>query len=303
MPPRFGAIDPVTGEPDELPIELLIDGDVIAFTAASAAQHTKEDRFGFIMPFAQKAEGEAIVDNMMIGVYQLLNARKRRVLLSDPKENWRKDIWPAYKSNRKEVIKPLLLDHLKAYLVEKYGAYFVPTLEADDALGILSTQDGEGFKRIIVGRDKDFKTVPGFYHRLKDLDAKGRPLIHEISKWEAMRFHIFQTLKGDMTDGYPGCPGLGDKRSQELVDTPVMLVRLERPITRGPRKGEMAPYWQAEPTNDYWAMITSHYQKAGQDEADALVTARLANILHADQYDEATGEITLWTPDRIRSAM
>lgn len=293
---RFGAVD-------ELPTELLIDGDVIAFTAASAAQHTITYQSGIVMPFAHKAEGEAIVDNMMIGLRTLLNSRKEQVLLSDPKENWRHDIWPSYKDNRKEAMKPLLLSHLKDYLREKYKAVHWATLEADDALGILSTSDGEGYKRIIVGKDKDFRTVPGLYHKLKDLDARGFPVISEITPWEAARFHMFQTLKGDMTDGYPGCPGLGDKRSHELVDNPVLVVNKPRPITRGPRKGELADRWESEPTNDYWAMIVSQYIKAGQGEAEALTTARLANILHADQYDRDTGAITLWTPDRIRRAM
>jgi DNA polymerase-1 len=294
---RFGAID-------ELPIELLIDGDVIAFTAASAAQHTKEDRFGFITEFANKIEGESIVDNMMIGLQQLLNGRKQQVLLSCPaEENFRLDIWPEYKAVRKELRRPLLLPHLRQYLRDNYGAVHWDNLEADDALGILSSEGSTEYKRIICGKDKDFKTVPGFYHRLKDLDARGHPVVNEITPWEAMRFHIFQTLKGDMTDGYPGCPGLGDKRSQELVDTPVLLVRGDGVITRGPRKGEQTDKWTAEPTNDYWAMIVSHYRKAGQGEAEALITARLANILHADQYNKEDGSITLWTPDRITKAM
>lgn len=282
-------------------VTLLIDGDVIAFTAASAVQHTHTDSFGFVMPFANQVEGEAVVDNMMLGLELDLKATHRRVILSDPKDNWRNDVWPAYKGNRDPTMKPLLLDYLKGYLREKYQAEHWPELEADDVLGILSTEPQQyPGKRIIVARDKDMKTIPGLYHCLKNYDLNGKPVIHEITEWEATRFHLFQTLKGDMTDGYPGCPGIGDKRAEELLAEPVLLRPTEGVITRGPRKGESTTKWVSEPTRDFWAMIVSHYRKAGQGEAEALITARLANILRHDQYDRETGEITLWTPDRIR---
>jgi DNA polymerase-1 len=285
--------------PEEL--TLLIDADVVAFTAASAAQHIYEDSFGYVQPFANKVEGEAIVDNMVLGLELAFKCSHMRFILSDPKANWRNDVWPAYKSNRKDGIRPLLLDYLKQYMRDKYQAEHWAELEADDVLGILNTEPQEySGKRILVGRDKDFKTIPGLYHRLKDFDVKGNPVVQEITEWEATRFHMYQTLKGDMTDGYPGCPGIGDKRAEELLDNPVLLRATEGVVTRGPRKGESTQRWVSEPTKDYWAMIVSHYRKGGQGEEEALVTARLANILRHDQYDRETGEITLWTPDRLR---
>lgn len=282
-------------------VTLLIDADVVAFTAASAAQHIYEDSFGYVQPFANKAEGEAIVDNMVIGLELAFKSTHMRFVLSDPKLNWRNDVWPGYKSNRKDSIRPLLLDHLKQYLRDKYLAEHWPELEADDVLGILNTEPQAYVgKRIIVARDKDMKTIPGLYHRLKDFDQKGKPVVQEITPWEAQRFHVYQTLKGDMTDGYGGCPGIGDTRAQELLDNPVMLRRTEGVITRGPRKGETTDRWVSEPTTDLWAMIVSHYRKAGQTEKDALITARLANILHHDQYDRQTQTITLWDPSRLK---
>lgn len=293
----------MTESPASGDVTLLIDADVIAFTAASAAQDTYEDDFGYIWPVASKVKGESIVDNMIIGLEMGLKATHMRFILTDPKKNWRNDIWAPYKTNRKAGIsaRPMLLGYLKDYLTEKWGATFWPELEADDVLGILSTEpQAYPGKRILVGKDKDFKTIPGFYHKLKDITPSGQFIVNEITEWEAIRFHIFQTLKGDMTDGYPGCPGIGDKRAMELVDEPVVLRATEGVITRGVRKGEATAVWRSEPTRDYWQMIVSHYRKAGQTEEDALITARLANILHHDQYNRETQEITLWTPERLR---
>lgn len=282
-------------------ITILIDGDVVAFTAASAVQRIQEDEFGFCSYFANKHEGQAVVDNIIVGLEQQLNATHRKVVLTDPKENFRRQIDPNYKGNRKDLATPLLLSRMKDYLREKYAAFHWDSLEADDVLGILSTEPKayEG-QTILCGKDKDFQTVPGFYHRLKDTDAKGRLLVQEITPWQAQTFHLFQTLTGDATDGYPGCPGIGKTRAAELMDNPVLLIPQPGVITRGPNKGNSTTKWVSEPTRDLWAMVVSHYKKGGQGEQEALVTARLAHILQDEDYNRETGAITLWTPDKIK---
>lgn len=296
-------------------LTLLIDGDVVAFTAASAVQRIHEDEFGFVQPFASRREGEAVLDNIMVGLEMDFRSTHIRVALTDPKENWRHGVFAGYKGNRKETFRPLLLDILKQYLRDKYGAVHWPSLEADDVLGIWNTEPQQyPGKRILVGKDKDFLTVPGLYHRLKDFDLKGKPVVREVTDWEAQRFHIWQTLAGDAVDGYPGCPNIGKTRATELVDHPVRLLPSEGVITRGPNKGNSTTKWVAEPTRDLWAMVVSHYRKgmtgAGNTtpvpeataEAAAMVTARLAHILVHGDYDKETESITLWTPDRIRQA-
>lgn len=292
---------PVTDRPAPAgDVTLLIDGDVIAFTAASAVQKTHEDSFGFVTPWASRIEGQFVVDSMMCNLEIDFKATHIRVALTDPEVNWRRSIFPAYKANRTGP-RPLLLDILKQYLRDKYGAFHWPELEADDVLGILNTEpqayDG---KRILVGNDKDFLTVPGFYHRLKDYNGSGKPVVREVTPWEAQRFHIKQTLMGDATDGYPGCPLIGKTRAEELLESPVLLRPTHGVITRGINKGNSVTRWVSEPTNDLWAMVVTHYQKGEQGETEALVNARLAHILRHEDYNRETGAITLWTPDRIK---
>lgn len=288
-------------EPEDREVTLLIDGDVIAFRAAAAAQQIYEDRYGLVQPFARRQEGEAIVDNMMFSLEVDLKATHIKVALTDPKENFRHSIFPGYKGNRKDGIRPLLLDILKQYLRDKYGAFHWGGLEADDVLGILNTEpQSYPGTRILVGNDKDFKTVPGFYHTIGKTTPRGRPLVEEITEWEAIRFHMFQTLTGDATDGYAGCPGMGKKRAEDWLQSPTLLVAGHGVKTVGINKGQATTRWKAEPTRDFWAGIVSHYKKGGQGEEEALVTARLAHILQHQDYNRETGEITLWTPESLR---
>lgn len=285
---------------------LLIDADVLAFVAAAAAQRYLEDTYGYIRPFANKATGEAVLENMLWSMKDQLGegpGTQCTFVLSDPKNNWRRSVDPLYKTNRTGE-RPLLLDHLKDYCREKYGAWHWEYLEADDTLSILMTSpkaEDAPARLVCVGRDKDFKSIPGLHHSWKqDVDASGKMLVREVSPWEADRFHLMQALAGDRVDGFEGCPGIGMERAAKIIDTPVRLVPQEGVKTRGVNKGEAVTKWVAEPTRDYWACIVSHYRKQGLGETEALVTARLARLLRYGEYDPETHELTLWTPDMIR---
>lgn len=279
---------------------LLFDGDVIAFVAAAGVQHNLEDSFGYIWPFANVAEGEAAVENMLSTTARKLAPEgdfEVEVYLSDPEANFRKEIFAGYKENRKGNVRPLLLAKLKDYLRAEHGAVHWDGLEADDVLGILSTSSP--YDTIIVGRDKDFLTIPGRYHRIKHFDGAGAPIITTTTLADANRWHLIQTLAGDRTDGYDGCPGLGMERAARIIDDPHILKPTKGIVTRGPRKGVEITKWVGEPTDDLWACVVSHYEKEGLTEEDALRNARLAYLLRADAYDMDTGRITLWVPDTL----
>lgn len=279
---------------------LLIDGDVIAYQAAAAAQNTYVDSAGWARPVANQIEGEAIVENLLHGLKLGLGAAISSVYLSDA-ENWRMQVDATYKQVRVDLHRPLILSHLKEYLVAKHQAIRWPGLEADDVLGILATgpQDAS-FECVVVGRDKDFKSIPGKHHTLgQDRDSAGRLLVRDVSQWEADRFHLLQTLAGDRVDGYYGCPGIGMDRAATIIDAPMRLVPTQGVKTRGVNKGDAVTRWMGEPTTDLWACIVSHYQKAGLGEEDALRTARLARILRHGEYNLETEEVTLWTPEKI----
>jgi DNA polymerase-1 len=284
---------------------LLIDGDIVAFHAAAAAQRSignpEVDATGCVYAFASLPEGKAIVDNTISNLMSGLNANHMKVAVSGPSaENWRKMVLPSYKSNRDELSRPVLLGHLKEYLFERYPTTSVVGLEADDLLGIWATEANPlPNMRIVVSRDKDMQGIPGHLHTLGDTDHAGNLKVQEISEWQAKRFHLIQALSGDRVDGYGGCPQIGMLRAAKIIDSPVRLVPRDGVITVGKNKGQPTRVWSPEPTNDYWACIVSHYLKAGLTEQDALTTARVAKILLAEDYDMETGTVRLWAPQRI----
>ncbi|WP_284765062.1 hypothetical protein [Agrobacterium sp. CFBP2214] len=278
----------------------LIDGDTLAFRIASACQHTIEWPTGYIEPFARRSEGEVALDAYIARLKRRLQFDDMIIFLSCPTEdNWRLKVDPEYKSNRKNSVRPLLLTPLKEYLRVKYGANHLAFLEADDAIGIYATSETlvEG-EKLIVGRDKDFYTIPGKHYQLNNDNAAGDPVIVEVSPLEAIKNHYVQTLAGDAVDGYAGCPGMGMKRAREVIENPDRLYPKEGVITRGKNKGEKVIKWHSAGPSSIWEAVVSRYEKEGLGEAEALLTGRLAKILHASDYDMETKEITLWVPGK-----
>lgn len=218
-----------------------------------------------------------------------LEATDLIICLSDDFINWRKDIYPLYKTNRAETVRPEHLYDMKDWLAESYPTDRRPRLEADDVMGILSTEAHKG-ERIIVSADKDMQTVPGLlFNPNKDR------FVREISPEEAERFMLWQGICGDQTDGYPGCPGAGPAAADAVLDG-LMWQQRERTLKSGPRKGQTITEWISYDCgfSTPWERIVALYQKHGLAEEDAIVQVNLARILKAGDMDGT--RIIPWAP-------
>lgn len=130
--------------------------------------------------------------------------------------NFRKRFFPTYKSNRKNVRKPLGLAAMRQYMLdngEKYSTIMLEELEADDVMGMYaSAPTGVTESNIaIYSQDKDLKTIPA-----KQWDFKKNKFIYPTFM-DSTRFLYFQTLIGDAVDGYKGCPKIGKVKAEKAL--------------------------------------------------------------------------------------
>jgi hypothetical protein len=266
----------------------LIDADIVAYQAASKYQNTFD--FG---------DGDPVVDLDMEGAQQFFSetvdyyinqsfADDYLLCFSDDFQNWRKSVLPTYKSNRTGE-RPELLYPIKSWAFDQFKSVRKPTLEADDVMGILSTDPSETRETVIISLDKDMKTIPGLFLR-----PRGDFIIEDISEEQADRWHLMQTLAGDVTDGYQGCHGIGMGKAAYYLEGRLRPVAYYKEITRGPRKGEQDLKWRDEPATDPWDTVVRLYEKHGFTEKDALIQARVARILRFDEY--VNGRPKLWNP-------
>lgn len=255
----------------------LFDGDIFAYEAAAAAEVPINWGDDLWTLHAYETPAKQALDDRIRSLAETVEADEVIVALSD-KDNFRKDILPTYKANRVGTRKPMLLNPLKDYIRETFKTFERPRLEGDDVLGILSTWKNLKGDKIIVTKDKDFKTIPGkVYYANRPDDG-----VLSVNEAEADRFHMLQTLTGDTTDNYKGCPGCGPVKAEKILQAAL----------------EEGTPWAtpAQLRELYWQHVVAAYEKAGLSADEALVQARCARILRASDYDFKKKEPILWMP-------
>lgn len=282
---------------------ILHDADWLVYNASSAVTKVIEWEDGILESYADLEEAKQIFLGWINRIHGARKAWEKAVPIMTFTDavNWRKGVLDTYKSNRAGTAKPLAYWKLKEWVTENYECFQRPTLEGDDCMGILSTAPRlvNARKAIIASPDKDFNTVPGEFYWI---DAHGGK--HEfkvVSEKEADEWHMLQTLMGDATDGYTGCPGMGRTGAEEFLKEPYMVYQEERVLKSGPRKGEVELQWKKRalnPEETLWDAVVSLFNKAGYDEAYALQQARVARICRASDFNRKTKEVILWEPNK-----
>ena len=243
---------------------LVIDGDIFLWECGLAVEKPIDWGDDLWTLHANLEEARIRLDIEFAGLKEKTNAAVLAVALSGQK-NWRKEVLPSYKYHRKKSRKPVVFHALKEYVRETYKTFEYPQLEADDVCGMLmgSRLWRTKFEKILVSTDKDLLQIPGLHYN------PGRPQegITEVSEADGTYNHMFQTLTGDLVDGYSGCPGVGPKTALKILGS--------------------------EPT---WDKVVAAYVKAGLTEDDALVQARVARILKQEDFDYNKDEVILWEP-------
>jgi len=238
---------------------LLIDSDFLAYKAAQACEIGIDFGEDVIIAQSQFSEVLRVFHNELNKVTKAM-MEDDFILYFSSTENFRKKIYPDYKGHRMKR-KPLGYKRLVNYCRENHNFKLIEGLEADDTIGIEATRFADP-NNIIVSPDKDMKQIPSMLWDMKDD-------VVEITKDDGDRWHLIQSLSGDPTDGYSGCPGIGVKRASELLD-----------------KNE-----------NKWEAVCKAYRDRGLSDDDALLNARLAKILQKEDFDHDRNQPILWTPN------
>ena len=238
-------------------MKLLIDADYIVYKSCAGAETEIDWGDDVIMVVSKFSEAMANVQRELVKIKSHFMWDVPEILLffSDS-VNFRKKIYPSYKGHRNRK-KPCGYRRVISELAEQYGVIRMPTLEADDAMGIYATENPGN---IIVSPDKDMRQIPG---KLFNMDE-----LVEITEEEGRQWHLIQTLAGDQTDGYSGVPGIGIKRAVTLF-------------------GECGYSWDT---------VVKAFTDKDLTEEDALINARLAKILTNKEYDSKKRTVIPWCP-------
>ena len=241
---------------------LLVDADSLIYLAAFAAELEIEWEPDQWSVTSDLVAAKAIINGKVLALKERFKTTDIILALTDSK-NWRHKYYPDYKATRKKSRKPVGFAALKNWVKTEYNCVQKPWLEADDVCGWLSTKPGTK-KRIIVSVDKDMRTIPGW---LYNPDKDDVPNL--ISQEEADYNHLYQSLVGDKTDNYQGCPGIGPVAARRILD---------------------------EAGANKWKAVVNAFVKQGLSAGDAYANAAAARILRYGELDFKTQKL-LWRPE------
>tara|TARA_R100001530_G_scaffold88489_1_gene61618 strand:- start:3501 stop:4271 length:771 start_codon:yes stop_codon:yes gene_type:complete len=244
---------------------LLIDSSILVYRIASALEEATRWEDDMWTLHADAKLGKRVLDTTIRNYKDRLNCNKI-LIAEDHKNNFRKEIYPEYKSHRKKIRKPIIVKPLKEYLKSEYECISYPNVEGDDVCGIFATTPKNKDKVVILSGDKDLRTIPGIHHFIHDDSTE---IVDEKS---ANYNFMYQTLVGDLTDGFSGCPKIGAIKASRVLAN----------------KKDLPEMWEA---------VLGEYKRANLNKDYALTQARLARILRASDWDNARKKPILWRPN------
>ena len=241
---------------------LVVDGSLFVYRIATALEEPTRWEDDIWTLHADAKLGKRVIDTTLGNYKTKLNCDKI-IIAEDHKDNFRHSLYPEYKSHRKKVRKPIIVKPLKEYLKENYESVSLPGLEGDDVCGILATKPGNKDKIVVLSGDKDMRTIPGIHHFLHDDSTE------VVDEKTANYNFMYQTLVGDLTDGFGGCPTIGGVKASRVLAN----------------KKDLPEMWEA---------VVAEYEKQKLDKKYALTQARLARILRASDWDNKKEKPILW---------
>ena len=237
-------------------MKLLIDADFTVYKCCAAAETEIDFGDDVIIVTSKFSEAYACVMREIKKIQRHFGSFDDIILFFSSPDNFRKKIQADYKGHRNRK-KPCAYKRVINKLKTEFEVITMPTLEADDAMGIYATKYPGN---IIVSPDKDMRQIPGMLYNLEESTL--------INPEEGAKWHLVQSAAGDNTDGYAGIPGVGIKRATQLFE----------------ENG-----WS-------WDTLVKAFKDKGLSEEIALMNARLARILTNDDYDHDKKEPILWNP-------
>jgi DNA polymerase-1 len=238
-------------------MKLLIDADFTVYKCCAAAETEIDFGDDVIVVTSKFSEAYACVMREIKKIQRHFGSFDDIILFFSSPDNFRKKIQGDYKGHRNRK-KPCAYKRVINKLKTEFEVITMPTLEADDAMGIYATKYPGN---IIVSPDKDMRQIPGMLYNFEESTL--------INPEEGAKWHLVQSAAGDNTDGYSGIPGIGIKRATQMFE----------------EKG-----WS-------WKTLRDAFKEKGLSEDIALMNARLAKILTTDDYDHEKGEPVLWSPE------
>jgi DNA polymerase I len=247
-------------------LKALIDADILLYQLTASNEVEVRWTEDLHTLHSDPEQIKAALQDRIDGIKDRLEVSEA-ILVYSGSNNFRKQVYPDYKGNRRGQRKPLAYSALKDWCLAELSCAIQEGLEADDLMGIMATASPGEY--IIWSEDKDLMQIPGLLWRKDELVT--------ITEHQGLEYFFIQCLTGDATDGYPGCPGVGPVTAQKALGS-IRWTNADDYIAQA------------------WKTVVGLYARQSLTEDDALVQARCARILTSKDWDAKRKEPILFKP-------
>jgi len=185
---------------------IYIDGDILVYQSIWGATSTKDIK--------------KKLDQTIVNIMSDLEGGNGMIAIKGV-GNFRKDIYPEYKGNRKKELteeEKKFFEYAYNYLKEGWKSVTADDMEADDLLAMWQTEE----PGIIVSIDKDMLQVPGLHYNTR------RKEYMNINEEEASLLLHTQVMMGDSVDNIPGLRGIGKVKASKVLEGVPMSQHLSK---------------------------------------------------------------------------
>lgn len=196
----------------------LIDGDHILYIVCAnkvlrySDGAPKKDSEGNTL-YEQKTLEETLklCDLFMYNILTAVGANKYIGTLTLTK-NFRYQVNPEYKANRKNRERPPFFDEVTTHLKTKYKFIYRENFEADDVVVSLKNFYKDNYDCTIVTTDKDLLMLPGTHYNSKKVEFV------TTNNDQAYDYFWYSMIVGDPADNIKGIPGMGDVKASAFMN-------------------------------------------------------------------------------------
>lgn len=181
-------------------MQSLIDADIVCYRCAASAN---DDTLDVACLRA---------DNMMQEIIETTESSSYKGFISGA-NNFRFQIYPEYKANRRDMVRPVHLQPVQEFLIQEWRCKVTNGYEADDALGM-----EQGGDTIICSIDKDLRQIPGKHYNIV---TKQQEVVTELGG----KFNFYlQLILGDRSDNIMGYDGKARQTIPKFLQNDVDLL-------------------------------------------------------------------------------
>jgi DNA polymerase-1 len=221
----------------------LIDGDIVCYRAAASVPDGDPEWIA-----------TSRVERTIKELLEAIGADNYRLFLTGT-DNFRYNVDPEYKANRKDKPRPQYLPVCRDFVYDYYNAEIVDGYEADDALAMNQTED-----TIIASIDKDLLQVPGRHYNF----VKGE--WQHVTPLEGLRSFYRNLLIGDTSDNIRGVDGIGKVKAARYVnvqDTEEQMFEVVHELYNDPERllknGKLMWLWRFP--EDIWSQSQTLFSR------------------------------------------